>query len=809
MRRGRRLFGGVFLLVAGIVSYGILRLPAWIEDAVKGVSAGQAVSVEALRIEHIGFRGVVFGEALATFTAGSVSWEGADIGYSWSSLKRAKVDSVDIEGLEIAWQGWPGRQIEEPIPAPGATAADAAAPVPEGTAAEGTEGPIGMEGAMADFSEEKRRHWRSLIPFQQLQIRNGRFLLAGNDRPATRIEFAVQARVESDCLETDLAIGDGLFEMQANATFGPIPREGKWVSTGLLDAGKAFDLWATVDPDAVAASGLTAVACGRPIRFDILSESFTGEPSRWSMAVEAEDLRLEAARLGEVHVRQAALAGWGVGGARHLRLGVSVDRWQRGPFTLGSGRAELTFEGQRWVVQSEAFAGELGSLVVAVALRGAGQSDLFAETGKGQMEVAFSRMEGPLAALEPFSIMLKKEGKTWQAEASPLSLGSRSGLALRQARLQWQEDRGTGSGGAEVFGSGGQALGNVAVTLESAPDGTLMGQVSLVDAGAPDRLRITGQLGKEAWDLAFEGVLPATWLKAIPDTLGWAAWQVEGEPKVAVEAVLRSGTLLSGEGQIAVEALSLRSGDRLAVRDASGLIAYRVLGWPATDGLQKLIVGSIQIGPLELSAIEVLWALPTLQQLRIERIEGRLQGGQFRVDPFAVSPRQPRFSATVRAEGIPVQLFFDLLDETRFRVEGTVSGEMLSGWDASAILLGAGTFALDSGGEPARFLFQDGAFLERTVSSLGVPDAVRIPLQEALLQEGIDIEALTLSLRPSEDRAQLTVRLELAGNCANAAIQVPIRGIVIEQRFSAKDLARLFGLQAGRSMRLISTPVED
>ena len=812
MMGGRRVLGGVFFLFAGIVAVGILRLPIWLEAFVKDLLSTETVQVEAFAIDHIGLRGVVLGKALATFDGGSAGWEAAGLGYSWSSLRQAKLQFLDIEGLEIAWNGRaPEREGEE---GDGGVALESGqtGPVSKDPLAGDAEAmPAGTEGAMDKaLSEEKRRHWMSLIPFQRFQVRDGRFLFGGEGHPVTRIEFAFEARVESDRLETDISLADGLVELQANAILGPLPDEERWISAGTLDAGKAFELWSSINPGAFAELGLRAVAAGQPIRFDILSEGSSGEPARWSLSLEAEDLDLEAEALGEVDLRHVILAGWGVSDEEHLRLGVALEQIRRGPLTAGPGRFELSYEEAHWTLQSETFPFAVGSFAGTATIRGAGQADRFPVSGEGQMEVAFSELELPWAALASFSLFVEKVGTRWQVEASPLSLLGKAGISMRHTRFEWHADGRTGAGAADFLGVGGQLLGGLSVAFEAGGDGSITAQATLVDAKALNRLALTGQYAEGAWGLAIDGELPVDWIKEALATAGLAAWQLEGDPQVSLEAVLKSGPLLSGEGRLAVEALSLRSGARFALRDITGASRFRVRGWPATDGLQRLTIGAVEIGALELSSIEVEWALPTLRHLRIEGIKGRLGDGRFVVDPFALEPEQPRFSASARGQALPVQLFFDLMKETRFRVEGTVSGDMLAGWDAGAILLGPGRFTLDTGEAPARFVFKDRAFLERTVASLaGVPESVRLSLQEALLEEGITIETLNLTLGPTEENTHLTVRLELAGSCANAVIQIPIRGIVIEQRLSATDLARLLGFQGERPVRLISARLED
>lgn len=232
-------------------------------------------------------------------------------------------------------------------------------------------------------------------------------------------------------------------------------------------------------------------------------------------------------------------------------------------------------------------------------------------------------------------------------------------------------------------------------------------------------------------------------------------------------------------------------------REMGTQLQVRVFGLPATVGLQELEIGTVEWEDFRFEDIVIQWAMPSLQQIVVEKTWGRFREGTVEGAPFTFDPQYPEIVTRLNFESIPVQVILDLLKEDRFRMEGRVRGQLGIGFKATRLQLGEGLFELEQQAGPARFVFQDEVFLRRSVQGLGsVSSEVRDRLLEALSREGIAVDGLRLSMSPTS-ADELTVRLELSGHCTTEAIEIPIEGFVINQRISFDDLGKLIGVQVG------------
>jgi hypothetical protein len=215
------------------------------------------------------------------------------------------------------------------------------------------------------------------------------------------------------------------------------------------------------------------------------------------------------------------------------------------------------------------------------------------------------------------------------------------------------------------------------------------------------------------------------------------------------------------------------------------------------------------LGEFALEDVQGQFAIPTLDRFILTDFQADFNGGRMRLEPFTTSLQDPAFGTVLIAEDIPVQSFLEILEETRFRMEGTVTGQIAIGWEKDQLLLGEGQFSLDDevGGKTARFVFRDPDFLAQTFASLGgIPDEAKKRLYAALLEEGITLEKLDVSVLPMRYSGEIGIRLHLSGHCANEAIEVPIRGLVIDQRMRAEDLTKILGFGKNASFGIAIFP---
>jgi hypothetical protein len=807
MRRGRRFLWACVLLSAFLTALLMVSLPSLLEKGIKRALEDGPIELKQFTIEHIGMRMVLLGKGQAAFERGSIGWDEVEMAYSLSSLKGAGLETVAIDGLELEWvwiDGEPAvfdsnEAAGDPLNPVFRSDAEEALPEQTDDAATGSD----EREVLRETPFPKMGDW---LPFRQFQVSSGQFRLVG-DGPRVEIGFSGEVRLEPGRVETDVLVGDNALDLSLSLKYHPGTAEGRWLGAGTIDLGEAFALAMTMEP-AFVDSGLITSVEGSPLRFDFLVERTADMASNWSVEAQLGTHRIESRRWGVVLLKEALLMGFGSSQTNRFETGWAVEAIRRGSFATGPFRLDFSVDDQRWALESETIDFEDRGMSGTAAVRGTGHlgSGL---SPVGQIELAFASLRFPEVTIAPFSIFGERLDTGWRLDASLLHIEGVGQSTIRESRFFWQDTTRTGVGEANFFGAFGQRLGTLTVETRIDEAKTLLVELAMAEGEASRAVELRARISESGWDAHVQGDLPESWLNEALGWTEWSGWRVEAGLPLEMEMALRSGPLMSGEGRLSMQSLSLQHTSGLQVEEINFDTAFRVQGWPSTVGLQTLTIGSFLMGGLEAEEISVSWSLPTLQQLRVESIEGSLGSGGFRVDPFVVPLAQPAFETLAHLRGIPVQLLFDLVGETRFRVEGTVSGTVFAGWEAGAFLLGTGSFTLDAGG-PARFLFQDSDFLERTVASLGgVPEAVRAPLREALLSEGIDVDRLLVKFGPSGDGDLLVVRLELAGNCANEAIQIPIRGIVVEQRLSATDLARLLGLQGMRPIRLITSSLRD
>jgi hypothetical protein len=165
------------------------------------------------------------------------------------------------------------------------------------------------------------------------------------------------------------------------------------------------------------------------------------------------------------------------------------------------------------------------------------------------------------------------------------------------------------------------------------------------------------------------------------------------------------------------------------------------------------------------------------------------------VDPFTVDPLDPEPVIGINFSRLQAGLLLDWYGENRFAVEGTLSGKLGLQWRDGVWLVGEGGLRIDKSNTESRFVFSDEAFLrEQFVSLTGVPEDLKRPLLSALLRKGIRIEDLELQLEAVPGGDDVSLKLTLSGETVTEEIEVPIRGLVINNLIPRDDLARLLGL---------------
>jgi hypothetical protein len=305
----------------------------------------------------------------------------------------------------------------------------------------------------------------------------------------------------------------------------------------------------------------------------------------------------------------------------------------------------------------------------------------------------------------------------------------------------------------------------------------------------------TFTLAGKRLDTAIRGDLPTAWLNALNDWGGWFSGSLTGPPPTVDISLTNLKAFPRGTVTLSLSNLGVSIGEDVTVEGISGEIPLTFLGLPATPSAQQWTINAISTSGPTIRDIRLSWSLPTMRTLRIHELSGNLGGGTVSVEPFDVDPFEPHPVIRMQFSRLLAGLFLDWYGEDRFSVEGTLSGELNLQWRQGVWLIGKGGLRIDPSTTENRFVFSDEAFLrEQFVSLTGVPEDLKRPLLSALLRKGIRIDDLELQLEPVADGDTVSLRLTLSGETVTEEIEVPIRGLVINNLIAKDDLARLLGL---------------
>ena len=191
------------------------------------------------------------------------------------------------------------------------------------------------------------------------------------------------------------------------------------------------------------------------------------------------------------------------------------------------------------------------------------------------------------------------------------------------------------------------------------------------------------------------------------------------------------------------------------------------------------------------------WELPSIRHLVVRKLEGQVGEGTVSLDPFVMDPLNPVLDTVIQVRHLDADLLRLWLGEDRFSMQGTISGSLSIGWENGELVLGEGVFELDEEVATGQFTFTDESFLREKFASFGgVPVELRDRLLDALLQKGIRIDSLEISLGPSAEEGVLLFKIAISGESKSEMLEVPIKGFVINNLISLEDLSHLLGMVA-------------
>lgn len=793
-------------LVAGLLSLALLtgfmllnELPRFAAAFLANRLRAEGVTVEQFGVSGIGLSESAVGQGRLVVREAEVDWEQIHVSYGLGDLLRRRVDTVTFSGLSIGLNP----SVFRLRPKAGPDEAQGAGPLlPEREFGEDRIlSPLPDSEGVADFVEPTSGERVSVatvlgqLPFRSIVVDEARFRWTGGVEAASELRWSIQLSETPTAPSARLSIGERL--MEADFKLMPKGETGAYdlIGSGQLELSGVAEVMQSIPLEAFGALDGLEVESVEPAQFDVLVAEIGSALQSWSFDVHAQGLRIHDNAAGYAEIDEMSLLGYGGSEGLALEGGLSFDEAQFGGFKVNACRVRLSVSEETWTLYSNAFPLRLNELSGSAAIRGGGLLGLNG-VASGQAELAFSELKSASTVLGPFSLHITDFGMEPLFRVSPIEIEGGGRLLISDTEGLWSCTENRGHVKAEVQGAAGSYLGKLFLEVSRHASGMEL-NLTVADEQLQEFLSGRFAFERRLKTVEGEGIIPLTWLQEAMTWTGLADYTLSGEAGLDLSFRLEAGLLPKGWARLAFSGLSLCMPNGINFREMGTQLQVRVFGLPATVGLQELEIGTVEWEDFRFEDIVIQWAMPSLQQIVVEKTWGRFREGTVEGAPFTFDPQYPEIVTRLNFESIPVQVILDLLKEDRFRMEGRVRGQLGIGFKATRLQLGEGLFELEQQAGPARFVFQDEVFLRRSVQGLGsVSSEVRDRLLEALSREGIAVDGLRLSMSPTS-ADELTVRLELSGHCTTEAIEIPIEGFVINQRISFDDLGKLIGVQVG------------
>lgn len=797
----RRVF-----LIAGLSSLALLtgyliltELPRFAATFIANRLQAEGVTVERFGVSGIGLSESALGPGRLEVPEAEVDWEQIRVNYELGDLLKRRVDTITFSGLSIgvnpsAFRPWlkagPAevQDVQQMLPdgEPGEDRISLPQPTSRGNA-DSTDPAFGERIPLSTALRQ--------LPFRSIVVDEGRFRWAGGLEHGLELAWSIHLLEAQTAPSVRLSVGESLLE--ADFKLMPKGSAGAFdlIGSGQLELKGLSEILQSIPMNFMGALDGVGVESVAPAQFDVLVAEFGSELQSWSFDARAQGLKIHDSALGYAELDEFSLLGRGGPQGLAIEGGLSISAVHLGDLEVGACRVRLSVSEEDWALYSTTFPVGLDDWSGSAAIRGGG---LLGTTGlaSGQVELAFSELKSASTALGPFSLFIQDSGMDSLFQLSPVEMLGKGRLLISHAEGIWSRSEGKGHVELDMKGSAGDHLGTYSLDLSRHASGLDL-DFTVSDEQEQEFLSGTFAFERRLKALEGEGRIPLTWLREAMTWAGLADYVLSGEAGFDLSYRLEAGLLPKGRVRFAFSGLSLCMPNGVNLREMRTELEMRVFGLPATVGRQEIEIGAAEWDDFRIEGIVIQWAMPSLQQIVVEKIGGQFREGTIEGETFRFNPQNPVIATRLNFESIPVQVILDLLKEDRFRMEGRVNGQLGIGFRALQLQLGEGVFELDQQAGTARFVFQDEAFLQRSVKGLGgISVDVRDRLLEALSIEGISVDGLRLSMSPTS-ADELTVRLEVSGHCTTEAIEIPIEGLVINQRISFADLAKLLGVRVG------------
>jgi hypothetical protein len=804
--KGGCLWGaGVFLALLA-VGLGLIGLhPSIWEAAFRFGAQQQGFHVEKIQVQKLGLAELEFGQSKLAGKMGNISWRDVQVDYRLPEVLRGRIRSIEVDGLELELtrrtESAPSTKPPDP------PSAQDLGPLSETPASDAQGIPLEQ-----DIRKSLVNHFNPVahlkaLPFARLQVSDALLRAPGASDLSIELPFSGEINNTDGVLDSAITIGDQLLRTVIHMDPVEAADGYQLFASNRLDVGQSFDLMRAWLSDSAFWMESFTVEAPDLAEFELYAEGDATDGLRWSLTGNIYEAILSFGKFASVHVEPFTMAGTGSPDRLSLHTGIGIKAFQYKTLSIEPFQLRAVLEDDGLRMKSTLLKFRHGSIAGEAAMRGT-IKDFSSDNREGFIELSFQNLKTSGLAATPFSLFAEFTAQAVGWTLSPFELNGAGRLGIHDINGRWESDLESGWLCFEVSGSDAAPLGAVRLEWGNQNDTSYSGEILQNDGAG--FLRAHGMRNLDGGVHSLTGAIPSKWINECLQWMAASQWKLASEEPVTLQMDLdMRGALPTGLGQINGENLSISSPIGVSCESLGLNLNFRIKGLPSTEGIQRLTIGSLRLGEFVLEDVQGQFAIPTLDRFILTDFQADFNGGRMRLEPFTTSLQDPAFGTVLIAEDIPVQSFLEILEETRFRMEGTVTGQIAIGWEKDQLLLGEGQFSLDDevGGKTARFVFRDPDFLAQTFASLGgIPDEAKKRLYAALLEEGITLEKLDVSVLPMRYSGEIGIRLHLSGHCANEAIEVPIRGLVIDQRMRAEDLTKILGFGKNASFGIAIFP---
>lgn len=804
----------VTIVMGGIAAWQIYRLlPGWIENRVSTTLLEEGIIVTDFPVEHLGFRQSRVGKGALVAGRHSIEWDSAFVGYRFEDLTEGLLTEVQVNqpGVHLRYLPAPVGLGEMPTEAGAGTPAISIAPSnPSQPDVPVKQAPVRVEPApAASPGKERKSAWEVIqgIPLSKFYARDGVLDIQLHDRDFFRGILKANMEKQPFGVSGEVVVRsddvDAHLSLRAPAANPVIILQGEAaVPPGGLEK-YANSLMEILDPG----QENPRITDSGQLVMDVFAEVAEDGTIKGSSESSIDEMKVRGFGMARaITLDDVLVATVYKEGLLNVEAGAEVilpplGKLRASPFGLRASLKDST----RLEVETEAFAWVLGSLNGRSALRG--QALLNGSPGgayQGRLEAAISGLDYKAVHGDAFSILLESDNDIVNVKASPLGLHRSGSIWIEDLAGAWDTTARAGQVRFDWYGLVGQLMGSVVTEANLSSEGHASITCTLNDSSSSRVLSGTFSQRANESEIHAKGSLPVQWLDTLGKWLELLPFTFGGiDPAIQLD-IKGAFPLYEGGGRLTLDGMDLLLPDG-AIKGIRSDTEFQVNVLPKTAGWQSTSIDSFSKGVFQMTDIQIEWELPSIRHLVVRKLEGQVGEGSVALDPFVVDPLNPVLNSVIKVRNLDADLLRSWLGEERFSMEGTLSGSLSVGWDNGELVLGTGVFELDEGISTGQFTFTDEAFLREKFASFGgVPVELRDRLLDALLQKGIRIDSLEVSLGPSDQEGVLLFKIAISGESKSELLEVPIKGFVINNLISLEDFSHLLGMVA--PVRVESTP---